>query len=63
MSTTKLKIGQPVRGTSNKGTHREGRFAGRKTDGLRGVWLEINVAPKGEKAKVFKYRESQVTAL
>jgi hypothetical protein len=57
----KFKKGQPVKGTSARGTVTHGRFhATRKTP--RGDWIDINVAPPRKPEVLKSYRPTKVAA-
>lgn len=57
----KFKQGQEVIGTSANGNETKGRYAG--TRGThRGLWIDINIAPKGKPADLKGYRPKAVRA-
>lgn len=57
----KFKVGQEVVGTSGHGQKTKGRFVSME-DTDRGLWVNINVAPKGKPAEIKRYRPKAVSA-
>lgn len=57
----KFKLGQEVIGTSATGAETKGRYAATR-DTHRGLWIDINISPKGKPAVLKGYRPKAVRA-
>lgn len=61
--TVKFKQGMPVKATGSRQTTLLGRVAKVRDEGPgqgRGVWIDVNVAPKGKPSQIKSYRAKAV---
>lgn len=64
--TVKLKQNTPVRVSSSRGEPKDGRFVRTVDKGTGrggGVWLEVNLAPKGKPADLRTVRPANVAPI